>query len=295
MALRTSLYKARRTLAAVPLALAASRELVVHCRHFFNFLNSHHRSEDHSVFPLLENSHPELVPVVKKLMQDHVMIENLVLELETAIEAGARSDGLEQHLDGIEAVMETHFASEERQLVAILNATTGLGTDAGDTWPADENLTKLAVAYRIGPLSGQLPRNRWSIDGSNGTSRDSCQGSFVAPETWSSTTLSLGADRLGGFERLFGNNLIVVATLCQCHRVVAVLRVGQIDKFARILEIQGIDDVAQIGNILGPFGCDLHSGKCWQVCQLNGGRRATRSGHPCRLFRATCSTVAALA
>lgn len=133
MALRTSLYKARRTLAADPLALAASCELIVHCRHFCNFLNSHHRAEDNSVFPMLENSHPELVPVIKNLMQDHVMIENLVLELETAIVAGARSAEVEQHLDGIEAVIETHFAYEERQLVAILDATTGLGTDVGAT------------------------------------------------------------------------------------------------------------------------------------------------------------------
>jgi hypothetical protein len=56
------------------------------------------------------------------------MIEHLIGGLDQALTRGAPAEETLRHLDGIEAVMETHFRYEERQLVAVLDASPGLGS-----------------------------------------------------------------------------------------------------------------------------------------------------------------------
>lgn len=106
----------------------AARELLLFCHGFCLALSGHHRAEDGALFPQLVAAHPELAPVVAKLKQDHSMIEHLIGGLDAALTRGAPAEETLQHLDGIEAVMETHFRYEERQLVAVLDASPGLGS-----------------------------------------------------------------------------------------------------------------------------------------------------------------------
>lgn len=84
-------------------------------------LSGHHRAEDGSLFPELVRARPDLAPVVAKLTQDHNMIEHLIGELRKAVADSTDPEVAHRHLDGIEAVMETHFKYEEKQLGAVLD------------------------------------------------------------------------------------------------------------------------------------------------------------------------------
>lgn len=106
-----------------------SRDLLLYCRGFCAALAGHHKSEDASLFPQITEARPDLAPVIAKLSQDHSMMDYLIGGLEDAVEAGATTAEKLRHLDGIEAVMETHFRYEERQLIDVLNAAEDLGDD----------------------------------------------------------------------------------------------------------------------------------------------------------------------
>ncbi|NDL56542.1 hemerythrin domain-containing protein [Phytoactinopolyspora sp. XMNu-373] len=99
----------------------AARNLLLYCRGFCAALSGHHRGEDAVLFPELLAMRPDLVPVVAQLTSDHNMIEHLLGGLAAAVESGVGTEEQLQHLDGIEAVMETHFRYEEKKLVDLLN------------------------------------------------------------------------------------------------------------------------------------------------------------------------------
>ena len=115
--------------AEAPPSDTPQRDLLLYCWGFCVALTGHHSSEDAALFPRILEDHPELAPVVANLERDHTMIAHLIGEFERGLRAGAPRDEQLRHLAGIEAVMETHFRYEERQLVAVLNATTDLGDD----------------------------------------------------------------------------------------------------------------------------------------------------------------------
>ncbi len=123
--LRTALALARAGLDGGDPADAAT-DLLLFCHGFCAALSGHHRAEDGSLFPELVRARPDLAPVVAKLTQDHNMIEHLIGELRKAVADSTDPEVAHQHLDGIEAVMETHFTYEEKQLGAVLD---GMDTD----------------------------------------------------------------------------------------------------------------------------------------------------------------------
>lgn len=100
-----------------------SRDLLLYCHGFCVALDGHHRGEDRTLFPALLEDHPELADVVAKLMQDHSMMSHLIAGLEHAVASAAEPDELRRHLDGLAAIMESHFGFEERQ---VLDALTDL-------------------------------------------------------------------------------------------------------------------------------------------------------------------------
>ncbi|SHN47993.1 Hemerythrin HHE cation binding domain-containing protein [Cryptosporangium aurantiacum] len=105
-----------------------STELGLFCLGFCTALNSHHRAEDGELFPRILAEHPGLAPVVAKLNEDHVLLGYLLTDLERAV-ATADADELLRHLDGIEAIMDSHFGFEERQITAVLDAMTTTDAD----------------------------------------------------------------------------------------------------------------------------------------------------------------------
>lgn len=74
------------------------------------------------LFPAIEAAHPELAPVLRALEQDHSMIAHLLGGLQNAVDSQAPPDELDRHLEGIAAIMESHFRYEERQLLTVLEA-----------------------------------------------------------------------------------------------------------------------------------------------------------------------------
>ncbi|UZN03041.1 hemerythrin domain-containing protein [Cellulomonas sp. S1-8] len=115
--LRDSLQIARD---AVDDAGPLSADLRLFCTGFCAALDGHHRREDDTMFPELLAAHPELRDVLSQLTRDHHMLSHLLGELQRAVDAGHDAATLHQHLDGIEAVMETHFRYEEKRLLAPL-------------------------------------------------------------------------------------------------------------------------------------------------------------------------------
>lgn len=96
------------------------RDLLLYCRGFCTALGGHHDSEDRVLFPAIAAAHPELGETLDRLTQDHSMISYLISGMEKALASGAAPGELERHLDGIGAIMESHFRYEERVLLEVL-------------------------------------------------------------------------------------------------------------------------------------------------------------------------------
>lgn len=99
---------------------AATRDLLLYCHGFCAALDGHHRGEDHALFPAIKAAHPELEPVLRYLTQDHSMIAHLLAGLQAAVDRAAPVAELERHIEGVAAIMESHFRYEERQLLSVL-------------------------------------------------------------------------------------------------------------------------------------------------------------------------------
>lgn len=100
----------------------AAAELSLFCIGFCSALDGHHLSEDRALFPALRAEHHELGEVIDKLMQDHSMLAHLLGSLRTAVEGGESPEVIERHLDGVGAIMESHFRYEEREILTPLRA-----------------------------------------------------------------------------------------------------------------------------------------------------------------------------
>ena len=96
---------------------AARHELVLYCHGFCLALRGHHESEDTGLFPEIRARHPQLQSVIEKLEQDHEMIGSLLRDLDRALTQTSGAEQVACQLDGIAAIMESHFRYEQRQLL----------------------------------------------------------------------------------------------------------------------------------------------------------------------------------
>ncbi|WP_309232374.1 hemerythrin domain-containing protein [Micromonospora tarensis] len=110
-----------------------SRELRAHCLTFCAALGRHHTGEDEGAFRLLAEEVPELRPVIANLVADHQVVAGILERVETLLtgEPAMPRTRLRAELDGLAALLESHFRYEEKRLVTALNALTGrAGTTA---------------------------------------------------------------------------------------------------------------------------------------------------------------------
>lgn len=98
------------------------RDLLLHCWGFCQALGGHHDGEDALLFPAVLAAHPGIADTVAQLQQDHAMIGTLLAAFARDVEAGAPAARLRGHLDGLGAVMESHFGFEERALLGVLDS-----------------------------------------------------------------------------------------------------------------------------------------------------------------------------
>ena len=96
-------------------------EPLTYCLAFCIALDGHHAGEDGSLFPRLVEQRPELADVIGKLSQDHRMIGHLLAELRHSMASGEPPEAVLHHLDGIEAVITSHFRYEEKRLLGVLD------------------------------------------------------------------------------------------------------------------------------------------------------------------------------
>ncbi|KRE39407.1 cation-binding protein [Janibacter sp. Soil728] len=108
-----------------------ARDLLVYCRGFCTALTRHHEGEDRHLFPAIASEHPELADTLRRLSQDHSMMSHLVGGLEAALDRDDPPERVHSHLDGLGAIMESHFRFEERALLRILE-TLDLDADPAD-------------------------------------------------------------------------------------------------------------------------------------------------------------------
>jgi hemerythrin-like domain-containing protein len=118
--LREALRVTRTAVDAGDPATPAARDLLLYCRGFCAALAGHHESEDRALFPAIADRHPELRDTLRNLVQDHSMIAHLLAGLEDAVRRSATPAELDRHLEGVAAIMESHFRYEERELLTVL-------------------------------------------------------------------------------------------------------------------------------------------------------------------------------
>jgi hemerythrin-like domain-containing protein len=101
---------------------SARADLTLYCHGFCAALGGHHGGEDTALFPQLSAQYPALRPAIVKLRQDHELIASLLTQFDQAISSDAPPAELSLQLDGLAAIMESHFRYEERQLLGPLSA-----------------------------------------------------------------------------------------------------------------------------------------------------------------------------
>jgi hemerythrin-like domain-containing protein len=129
--LREALHLTRSTLAGGEAAEPSTRDLLLFCHGFCAALTGHHEGEDRELFPAIAAAHPELRDTLRQLKQDHSKIAHLLAGLQAAVDRAASPAELDRHIEGIAAIMESHFRYEERQLLAVLD-TLALNADPHD-------------------------------------------------------------------------------------------------------------------------------------------------------------------
>jgi hypothetical protein len=123
--LREELDRLHEDLRTAP---AEPRDLRLHCLSFCTALTRHHTGEDATAFPALADRFPDLAPILAKLQQDHAIMDGILTRVTALTESlGPHPEPAELHrvqgeLAGLSAIMESHFAFEEREIVTALNA-----------------------------------------------------------------------------------------------------------------------------------------------------------------------------
>ncbi|MGW3888389.1 hemerythrin domain-containing protein [Micromonospora chokoriensis] len=104
-----------------------SRDLRAHCLAFCTALGRHHTGEDAGAFRLLAEQVPELRAVIANLITDHEVVAGILERIEALLagDVAVPVDQVRGELDGLAALLQSHFRYEEKRLVTALNALTG--------------------------------------------------------------------------------------------------------------------------------------------------------------------------
>ena len=109
---------------------ALTPELRTHCVAFCGAVGRHHTGEDRTAFPALAAQYPELRDTLDGLARDHHVVAGILQSIDAVLTS---SDDLVQarsEIDGLAAILESHFRWEERAIVAALDGLTDREVDA---------------------------------------------------------------------------------------------------------------------------------------------------------------------
>ncbi|WP_327001604.1 hemerythrin domain-containing protein [Dactylosporangium sp. NBC_01737] len=123
--LRNRLRALKADLGRHPRPASGADGLVAHCLAFCAAITAHHQGEDAGMFAELLRLRPDLAPTVGKLVEDHEMIAWILARIaELADAPEAALDAISAELDGLTAIVESHFSFEERAISAALDGGT---------------------------------------------------------------------------------------------------------------------------------------------------------------------------
>lgn len=110
------------------------QDLRAHCLTFCSALTRHHTGEDAGAFPALAEEFPDLRPVLEELARDHETVTELMHRLQALLDEPPKDAAtVRSELDGLAALLESHFVYEEKRIVSALNSLT---RSDWDTTPA---------------------------------------------------------------------------------------------------------------------------------------------------------------
>ena len=99
--------------------------LGAYCAQYCRFVTGHHTLEDRSVFPHLRRSEPALAPVLDRLEAEHVVIHDVLEQLDEAlvglVSGASGTAELLRVVDLLSRTLLEHLASEEDDLVPALD------------------------------------------------------------------------------------------------------------------------------------------------------------------------------
>ena len=128
--LRRAHQQLRDELARIREALGGDEYVVtglqVHCLAFCSALATHHRGEDDGMFTQLLDARPDLAPAIGNLIDDHAAIAAILhqiraLVLQQKATPAESLPELRRELDGLVAIVDSHFGYEERAISAALD------------------------------------------------------------------------------------------------------------------------------------------------------------------------------
>ncbi len=101
-------------------------DLATHCLAFCSALSAHHGGEDAGMFTELLRARPDLESVITNLVEDHqmkaVILKSVRVLAAEAVSAGSdRVRAIGRELDGLAAIIESHFRYEERAISPALD------------------------------------------------------------------------------------------------------------------------------------------------------------------------------
>ncbi len=95
------------------------------CARYCGVVTRHHGLEDDAILPHLARSEPGLVPVIDRLVDEHVVIHEAILEVDAALvdhleHPGSGFARIQEAIDLLTDALLSHLAYEERELVGPL-------------------------------------------------------------------------------------------------------------------------------------------------------------------------------
>lgn len=91
------------------------------CSRYCRAVAQHHTLEDDSVFPYLQEAEPQLVPVINRLINEHLVIHDAIEEVDRALvhhlEHPDDFDRLQLAIDALTDTLRSHLSYEEFELV----------------------------------------------------------------------------------------------------------------------------------------------------------------------------------
>jgi hypothetical protein len=130
MQLRRAHQQLRDELAQIREAFGGDEHVVnglqVHCLAFCSALATHHLGEDEGLFAQLLDARPDLAPAIGNLIDDHAAIAAVLrqiraLALQREAAPAESLPELRREVDGLAAIVESHFGYEERAISAALD------------------------------------------------------------------------------------------------------------------------------------------------------------------------------